>query len=115
MTGTCFLCGNYETVEEHHIFGGALRPKADKLGLTVKLCPWCHRIDPDSAHQSRETQLYLRKYGQAKAMREQGWTAEDFIREFERNYLDEDELAALQAEPEDNFSFRVIEGAELLF
>ena len=113
-TGTCFLCGNYETVERHHLFGGALRPKADKLKLTVMLCPWCHQYDADSAHRSAETRLYLHKYGQMKAMREQGWTVEDFIREFGRNYLDEDELAAMYDEPEDNAgAFRVIEGAEL--
>ena len=113
MTGTCFLCGNYETVERHHLFGGPLRKKADKLGLTVMLCPWCHQYDDTSAHQSRETRLYLHKYGQQKAMREQGWTVEDFIREFGKNYLEEDELLAMQEAPEDNFSFRVIEDIEL--
>ena len=114
MTGTCFLCGNYETVERHHLFGGALRPKADRLHLTVMLCPWCHQYDADSAHRSAETRLYLHKYGQMKAMREQGWTVEEFIREFGRNYLDEAELAAMYDEPEDNAgAFRVIEGAEL--
>ena len=120
--GTCFLCGNYETVERHHLFSGALRHKADKLKLTVMLCPWCHQYDADSAHRSAETRRYLHKYGQMKAMREQGWSVEDFIREFGRNYLDEDEIEEVEhqqrldqgIEPyaEVN-SFRVIEGAEL--
>lgn len=93
MTGTCFLCGNYETVEKHHIFGGAaLRPKADKLGLTVMLCPWCHQYDADSAHRSAETRRLLRKMAQRKAMETLGWSAGDFAREFGKNYLDEDEL-----------------------
>ena len=65
-------------------------------------------------HKSAETRLFLRKYGQRKAMREQGWTAEDFIREFGKNYLDEDELAAMADAPEDEVSsFRVTEGAAL--
>ena len=119
MTGECFLCGNYETVERHHLFGGPFRKKADRLKLTVMLCPWCHQIDPDSAHKSAETALYLHKYGQQRAMREQGWSVEDFIREFGKNYLDEEELALLEeravedAGPYMGDGFRVTEGAEL--
>lgn len=116
MTGTCFLCGNYETVERHHIFQGALRKKADRYKLTVMLCPWCHQYDPDSVHRSAETRLVLHKYGQRKAMREQGWSVEDFIREFGRNYLDEDELAEPEETPEDNpAAFRVTEDVYLPF
>lgn len=102
MTGECFLCGNYETVEKHHIFGGPFRSKADKLGLTVMLCPWCHQYDADSAHKSGETRKILHKYGQRKAMAEQGWSVDEFIREFGRNYLDADELNedGYLAEPE---------------
>lgn len=29
----------------------------------------------------------LHEYGQRKAMKEQGWTVEDFRREFYKNYL----------------------------
>ncbi len=102
MTGICFLCGNYETVEVHHIFGGPFRKKSDKLGLTVQLCPWCHQYDADSAHKSGETRRILHKYGQRKAMKEQGWDADTFIMEFGRNYLDPEELDenGFLAEPE---------------
>ena len=92
MTGTCFLCGNYETVERHHLFGGPLRHKADKLKLTVMLCPWCHQDDPDSAHRSYETREFLRRYGQRRAMKEQGWTIDQFRQQFGRNYIDEEEI-----------------------
>lgn len=116
MTGECFLCGNYETLERHHLFGGAFRKKADRLKLTVMLCPWCHQIDADSAHKSAETRLYLHKYGQARAMKEQGWTADDFVREFGRNYLDEEEIRSLTEVPADDGvnSFRVLEREEAL-
>lgn len=113
MTGTCFLCGNYETVERHHIFQGALRKKADKLKLTVYLCPWCHQYDADSVHRSGETRLILHKYGQRRAMIEQGWSKEDFIREFGKNYLDDDEIAALYDVPTDGHFALIREGAEL--
>lgn len=113
MTGTCFLCGNYETVERHHIFQGALRKKADKLKLTVYLCPWCHQYDADSVHRSGETRLILHKYGQRKAMIEQGWTKEDFIREFGKNYLSDQEIAELYDVPEDGHFELIREEAEL--
>lgn len=114
MTGTCFLCGNYETVERHHIFQGALRKKADKLKLTVYLCPWCHQYDADSVHRSGETRLILHKYGQRKAMIEQGWSKEDFIREFGKNYLSDQEIEELYETPEVSGRFALIrEEAEL--
>ena len=109
MTGTCFLCGNYETVERHHIFQGALRKKADRLKLTVYLCPWCHQYDADSVHRSGETRLILHKYGQRKAMIEQGWSKEDFIREFGKNYLSDQEIAELYDAPEISGEFAVIQ------
>ena len=115
MNGVCFGCGVYDTVEKHHIFQGALRKKADKLKLTVYLCPYCHQYASDSAHKSYEARVRLRKYGQAKAMREQGWSVEDFVREFGKNYLDEDEIEAIYDSPEDNADvFQMIEApAEL--
>jgi hypothetical protein len=114
MEGTCFLCGNWETVERHHIFGGARRKKADKLKLTVMLCPYCHQYDADSAHRSAETRLYLHKYCQKKAMVEQKWTIEDFIREFGKNYLDAQDIEDMLPAPIYELStFKVLEEADL--
>lgn len=120
-TGTCFLCGNYETVETHHIFGGPFRKKADRLGLTVQLCPWCHQYDNDSAHRSYETREFLRRYGQRKAMKEQGWDVDTFRREFGRNYLDPEELTedGHLYEPEEigdnSEAFQLLEAVPLMF
>ena len=86
----CWLCGNSgpEPLDRHHIFGGANRKKSEKYGLVVDLCHHsCHIFGPNAAHQSGETARKLHEYGQRKAMDEQGWTTEDFIREFGRNYL----------------------------
>ena len=33
---------------------------------------------------------YLHRYGQEKAMREQGWSADEFRKIFGRNYLDKE-------------------------
>lgn len=87
----CWLCGatGYpEPLDRHHIFGGSNRKKSEKYGLVVDLChSKCHIFGPKAAHQSGETARKLHEYGQKKAMDEQGWTTEDFIREFGRNYL----------------------------
>ena len=73
--------------ERHHIFGGALRKKSERYGLVVDLCHFCHNEPPDGAHHNRHTANYLKQYGQKKAMKENGWSKADFIREFGRNYI----------------------------
>lgn len=85
----CWLCGRTNgQIDRHHIFGGPFRQKSERYGLVVDLChDSCHIFGEYSAHQSKETALELHQYGQRKAMEEQGWTTEDFIAEFGRNYL----------------------------
>lgn len=89
----CFLCGRNgatDPLDRHHIFGGPFRKKSERLGLVVYLCHnRCHIFGPRSAHQNHDTMRKLHEYGQRKAMKEQGWTTEDFIREFGRNYLED--------------------------
>lgn len=88
---SCWLCGangNGDPLDKHHIFGGANRKKSDRMGLVVYLCHnRCHIFGRNAAHQNKETMLKLHQYGQRKAMEENEWTTEDFIREFGRNYL----------------------------
>lgn len=85
---TCWLCGRSGNLDRHHIFGGANRKKSEKYGLVVDLCHHdCHIFGKSAAHNNKETMKMLHEYGQRKAMEEQGWTTEDFIREFGRNYL----------------------------
>lgn len=90
----CFLCsrnGNGDRLERHHIFGGARRPLSEKFGLVVYLCgERCHRLGEYSAHQNAEVAQYLHKYGQQKAMQEQGWSTEKFIEIFGKNYLNQE-------------------------
>ena len=91
---SCFLCGRNgasDPLDKHHIFNGALRPKSEKYGLYVYLChDRCHIFGKHSAHRYPDTRLLLQQYGQRKAMQEQGWTIEEFRREFYKNYLGED-------------------------
>lgn len=90
MERECFLCGRREWIEAHHIFGGPNRKKSNRLGLVVDLCHGCHNEPPHGVHHNRLAMLRLRQYGQKKAMQEQGWSVEDFIREFGKNYLEVD-------------------------
>ena len=91
----CWLCGRNgteEPLETHHIFNGVgLRKKSERYGLTVRLCAHrCHNGGPNSVHRNQDLDLTVKQYGQRKAMEENGWTVKDFIREFGKNYLDED-------------------------
>lgn len=111
---SCWLCGRNGTadpLDKHHIFGEANRKKSEKLGLYVYLChDRCHIFGKYAVHNNAATMELLHKYGQEKAMKEQGWTVEEFIMEFGKNYLDEYDLEAFYAEaPECESSFTVLD------
>lgn len=88
----CFLCGrngNGDPLDKHHIFPGPYRKKSEKYGLVVYLCHnRCHIFGPEAVHNNTNQMRYVQRKGQEKAMKEQKWSTEDFIREFGRNYLD---------------------------
>lgn len=96
--GICFLCGNWEELERHHVFGGSRRNVSERYGATVDLCACCHRLDADSAHRSGATRLYLQKISQREVMRAQGWGIEEFRAAFGINVLDPEELEEDKAE-----------------
>lgn len=87
----CFLCGRNgagDPLDKHHIFGGPYRSKSEKYGLYVYLCHnRCHIFGKMSVHQNAKTMNQLKRYGQLKAMKENHWSENDFIREFGKNYL----------------------------
>lgn len=87
---TCFLCKRNRhagRLELHHIFGGDRRKLSTKYGLLVTLCEECHRTGDYSVHRNADTMQYLHEIGQQKAMTENGWSTEDFIAVFGKNYL----------------------------
>lgn len=89
----CFLCGRNgaeDPLERHHIFGGAYRKKSEKYGLVVLLCgERCHRNGKGAVHKNGAQMQRMRRYGQLKAMQEQGWTEAEFIRQFGKSYLED--------------------------
>lgn len=79
---SCYLCGRGGVLETHHVVhGSGRRILADQDGLTVKLCPQCHRNLHDFGWNDKD----LQKIGMAAWMREYG-TKEDFIRRYGRAY-----------------------------
>ena len=86
-TERCFICHSQHWLEWHHVFGGALRKKSDRLGLVVRLCHYCHNEPPNGVHQNREIRRNLQALAQRKAMEHYGWDVERFIKEFYKNYL----------------------------
>lgn len=90
MQGECFLCGQWGYTERHHCFGASNRKKSERYGLVVNLCKDCHTAGEhgkQAVHKNADVMLKLHKIGQRKWMDEQGKTAEDFRREFGKNYL----------------------------
>lgn len=88
----CFLCGRNgatDPLDRHHIFGGPNRSKSEKYDLVVYLCrSRCHIFGHDAVHRNAEKMQQVHEYGQRLAMQRNGWTTEDFIREFGKNYIE---------------------------
>lgn len=90
----CYLCGrnsraDYFGLDEHHCIGGyGKRKLSEKYGLKVYLCHNdCHEYGENAVHQNAEVDLWLKEKAQEKAMEVYGWSIEDFIKIFGRNYL----------------------------
>ena len=87
----CYICGQnggYWGLDEHHVFSGANRKKSEKYGLKVYLChDRCHL---NGVHKKADLNRWLRARAQKIAMNHYGWSVEDFIKIFGKNYLEED-------------------------
>ena len=82
----CYLCGG-RCCEEHHVFGSCSRKTSEKYGLKVYLCKWCHNEPPYGVHHNIENNNKLKAKAQEIAMQHYGWSVEDFIKIFGKNYL----------------------------
>lgn len=76
----CYFCGAKPT-EVHHIMNGTnLRKKSTKYGLTVHLCPMCHK----EVHHNPARAIDLKRIAQLKF--EELYGEEKWMEEFHRNY-----------------------------
>ena len=77
----CFECDRPMT-EEHHLIFGKNRQNSENWGLTIRLCPECHRRLHD-----QDEQMAMRYRKMAQAAFEYRYSHEDFMKIFGRNYL----------------------------
>ena len=80
----CFMCGRSGHLQRHELFGASNREKSKAYGLWILLCVDCHEY----IHQKDSTRrIEFREHGQAVAMKHYGWSKQDFIERFGKNYL----------------------------
>ena len=86
---SCWLCGmSGSNLNRHEVFGGPYREKSKRLGLWVVLHHEpCHVYGAQAIHQNPENNRRLKAEAQQAAMDHYGWTVQDFIFEFGKNYL----------------------------
>lgn len=90
----CWRCGrngSQDPLNRHEIFhndkGGVIRDRCKQYGLWVHLChDRCHQ-GTTGVHNDSEFDAELKRVGQYQAMLTYGWTEEDFISLFGKNYL----------------------------
>lgn len=86
----CFVCGknanaSYHGLDEHHVFFGFNRKKSEKYGLKVYIChDSCHI---NGIHKNAELNRKVQAIVQKRAMQYYGWTTDDFIGIFGKNYI----------------------------
>lgn len=86
---TCFICGaNYHTEKHHCIHGTANRKVAEKYGLVVGLCPYCHRISDKSVHNDITVDRHLMNL--ARKAFEKHYPELDMLEVFGKRYDYED-------------------------
>lgn len=84
-TSYCYLTFT-ETgkLDRHEVFHGPYREKSKELGLWVVLA---HDVHMQLHTRSAEMDRQLKRIGQKIAMEHYGWTTEDFIQRFGKNYI----------------------------
>ena len=84
----CYLTGSIKNLHEHHVFfGSGKRKLSEKYGLKVWLRDDWHNMADYGVHFNKELDLQIKRKVQKKAMKHYGWSTEDFIKIFGRNYL----------------------------
>ena len=81
MEGFCDICLKWRALERHHVFGASFRDKSEKYGAVVEICRECH---DDLHHRHPAKYKWLKREWRDRLMAENGWSTEDFIREFGR-------------------------------
>lgn len=82
----CYLCGCADAhFETHHCLSGSYRKLADKYGLTVKLCPECHRFVHSG--NGATTKRRMAAEAQQRAMDKYGWSLDTWLSIFNKSWI----------------------------
>ena len=86
----CFICGrnaraDFYGLDEHHVFFGPCRKLSEKYGLKIYIChDRCHL---NGVHKNAKLDRAVKAKVQQIAMQHYGWSIEEFIKIFGKNYL----------------------------
>lgn len=82
----CYLCGNTQNLEVHHcIHGTAGRKFATTFGLTVNLCPMCHKFGYNAVHRNSKVDKSLQRIAQMSFEKKYGH--ELWMERWGKNYI----------------------------
>ena len=80
----CYICYGNMYPQRHEAIHGSYREKAKEYGLWVNVCQTCHyRIHNTDGKLDKQ----IKRNAQEAAMAKYGWSTEEFIKRFGRNYL----------------------------
>lgn len=82
MMGNCEICHKYDYLECHHVFAGTRRSKSERYGAKAYVCHACHM----DIHAQPRKYVWLKANWQRRVCEEQGWTTDEFIEIFGKNY-----------------------------
>ena len=83
----CYISGTVRDLHKHHIFyGRGKRGLSEQYGLWVYLTANLH-TGSAGVHFNKNFDTSLKQHAQRKAMKHYGWSREEFIKIFGRNYL----------------------------
>jgi len=81
----CYLCGRQYGLERHHCMAGiANRRLAERYGIWIYLCDFCHR-SKGGAQYEKELNLKLKR--EAQQAFEKKYSHEEWMNTFRKNYL----------------------------
>ena len=87
-TTFCYACGRATgKLDRHEAFFGSLRQKSKAYGLWVLLCHYPCHMGTDGYQYNAERARELKARAQQCAMDTYGWTTEEFVSLFGKNYL----------------------------
>lgn len=85
---TCYVCGSTQNIHIHEVFfGTANRQLSIKYGLCVCLCAKHHNMSNEGVHFDKRLDRLLKECAQSRAQKKYGWSTEEFIKIFGKNYL----------------------------